>query len=234
MVPAAPRGQGASCHCAHPEPYDASMIPDAPMTDDAAHWEAVYRAKAPVDVSWYQARPHMSLDLITEAGLGASSPIIDIGGGSSTLVDHLLDVGHEDLTVLDISPSALALAQRRLGTDRQRVKWVHADVRSHRFTERFALWHDRAAFHFFCDAADREAYAAKMRTAVEPGGSAIVATFALDGPERCSGLEVHRYGPESMAEAFAEGFEAARFIEETHITPSGGSQRFLYGRFVRT
>lgn len=207
---------------------------DTAASSGAEHWEMVHRTRSPRQVSWYQECPRLSLDLISGLDLDASSPIIDVGGGSSTLVDHILRLGFVDVTVLDISEQALATAQERLDSDADRVTWVHGDVIDHRFSTRFALWHDRAAFHFLCDPADKSAYAAQMRTALRPGGSAIIATFALDGPSKCSGLQVQQYGPDSMTEAFSVGFEPIRFELENHSTPNGTTQRFTYGLFART
>ncbi len=201
--------------------------------DRQAHWQKVYEAKPEDQVSWFQAHPTVSLALIGEAGLGADAKIIDVGGGASRLVDHLLAAGHGAITVLDIAPAALERARRRLGERADRVAWVVADVTGWTPTARFDLWHDRAVFHFLIDAADRAAYGAVMAAAVPLGGHAIVATFAPDGPERCSGLLVRRYDAEGLAAEFAPHFESMGATTEDHLTPSGKVQRFQYVRLRR-
>ena len=149
------------------------------------------------------------------------------------LVDHLLDRGYTDVTILDISPAALKCAGERIGSRSDGVSWIEADVTKHRLERRYQLWHDRAAFHFLIDEASRDRYLERLRDSVAVGGHAIFATFALGGPERCSGLQVQRYGPESLTRALGAGFEPVTFAEETHRTPGGVLQQFLYGHFER-
>jgi SAM-dependent methyltransferase len=203
------------------------------MEDRRRHWERVYRERDPSAVSWYQENPARSLILIEETSVPAEAPIIDIGGGSSRLIDRLLELGYSRLTVLDLAPTSLTQAQERLGVRSREVTWLDADVLEHEFEHPYAVWHDRAAFHFLTDPADRARYVAQLEAAVEPGGHVIVATFGLDGPETCSGLPVQRHSPESLADCLGASFEPVGFQEEAHHTPSGEIQHFLYGRFAR-
>ncbi|MBI5185640.1 MAG: class I SAM-dependent methyltransferase [Nitrospinae bacterium] len=197
------------------------------------HWEGIYKTKIPTEVGWYQADPKQSLDLIAAAGIGRTQKIIDIGGGASLLVDKLMEKGFEDVTVLDISPAALNQAKSRLGKNAQKISWIEADITGFEPDRKFDLWHDRAVFHFLTDADDRKKYVKVMNLAVAPGGHLIIATFALDGPPKCSGLEVVRYSPESLAKEIGRNFELKDAVEELHVTPSGMPQKFIYCRFKR-
>jgi SAM-dependent methyltransferase len=197
------------------------------------HWETVYRRRGPEGVSWHQENPARSLALIESTAVGLDAPIVDVGGGSSRLVDGLVDRGFTSVTVLDLSATALAYARERLGSRAGSVNWIDADVTEVPFERSFAVWHDRAVFHFLVDPADRGRYVDRLEAAVRPGGHAILATFSLDGPEACSGLPVQRYSPESMGLALGPGFQAVAFEEEGHLTPSGVTQHFLYGHFRR-
>ena len=177
--------------------------------------------------------PAASLALIKDTGLPKDARIIDVGGGASRLVDHLIEEGWTNITVLDIAPTALDKARRRLGDRAALVTWLVADVAQWTPLEQFDLWHDRAVFHFLTEASDRAAYASVMANAVSSGGHAIVGTFALDGPERCSGLPVCRYDGESLAAEFAAHFRLVVSITEDHITPAGKVQRFQFCRLQR-
>ena len=193
------------------------------------HWERIYRTRAPTDVSWYQPNARLSLDLIRRTAPDLDAHIVDVGGGASTLVDGLLDAGYRAVTVLDLAPAALALAQGRLGPRATRVTWIADDVLEAPLPEgRFTIWHDRAVFHFLTDAADRKRYVARVRHAVRPGGHVIVASFARDGPARCSGLEVVRYTPDAMHAEFGAGFRLLESVREEHRTPGGSTQAFVY------
>lgn len=195
----------------------------------AAHWEQVYRTKQPDQVSWFQAEARLSRELIERMAPARDSRIIDIGGGASTLVDGLVASGYHAITVLDIAPAALALAQSRLGAAADTVQWRADDVLRAEFPRHgYDVWHDRAVFHFLTDPADRARYVAQVRYAVRPGGTVIVATFAEDGPLRCSGLEVARYSPEALHAAFGAGFTVVERHRELHTTPSGATQAFTY------
>ena len=197
--------------------------------DRKTHWEQVYATKQSAEVSWYQSQPTRSLELITEAGAGRDSAIIDVGGGDSTLVDALLDRQIGRVTVLDLSAAALARARERLGRSAESVTWIEADVtRAELPAAAYDVWHDRALFHFLTDAADRKCYAATAAAALRPGGTCIVATFASDGPTRCSGLEVVRYSPEALAQELGTAFVLRHGFADVHETPSGTEQRFTY------
>ncbi|HSN18130.1 MAG TPA: methyltransferase [Gammaproteobacteria bacterium] len=195
--------------------------------DRQHHWEQVYREKAEDAVSWYQAHPQVSLQLI-RACTRPGDALIDVGGGASRLVDHLLAEGFTDLTVLDIAAAALERARARLGKAAAKVRWLTADIIQWHPERRYALWHDRAVFHFMTEARDRAAYAARLRESLAPGGHAVIASFALDGPERCSGLPVRRYSPDSLAAEMGVGFRLLESRMEEHLTPMGRSQRFQY------
>jgi ubiquinone/menaquinone biosynthesis C-methylase UbiE len=197
--------------------------------DAKAHWEQIYATKAPMQVSWYQEHPHCSLHFIQRTGIQRTDPIIDVGGGASTFVDDLLAAGFQSVTVLDISAAALQLARQRLGTRADDVTWIEADITRTALPQHtYAVWHDRAVFHFLTLPADRQRYIDTMRHAVMPGGHVIVATFAPDGPHQCSGLDVVRYSPESLHRAFGRGFERVDSVSETHHTPWGTEQKFMY------
>jgi SAM-dependent methyltransferase len=197
--------------------------------DRERHWEHVYRTKAPTEVSWYQPEARLSLDLIRRVAPDRAAPIIDVGGGASTLVDGLVEAGYKEVTVLDLAPTALAKAQERMGERARCAMWVTADILKVSLpAARYAVWHDRAVFHFLTDAHDRARYVDQARRAVQPGGHVIVASFSLDGPSRCSGLEVVRYSPETMHAAFGEGFRLLESMREDHHTPTGSLQAFIY------
>jgi SAM-dependent methyltransferase len=171
--------------------------------------------------------------LIEAAGLALTDPIIDVGGGASRLVDHLLAAGHTDLTVLDISEAALERAGARLGKAALKVNWLVADITAWKPRRLYRLWHDRAAFHFLTEPADRGAYRRALDAALTPGGAAIVASFALDGPERCSGLPVQRYSRETLAAELGTGYRLKSNQSEDHVTPLRRIQRFQYSVFER-
>lgn len=203
------------------------------MTNRRQHWESVYRENDQELVGWYQAYPALSLRLLRSCGVPRDAPIVNIGGGSSVLVDHLLDSGHTDVTVLDLSATALALAKERLGCRSDLVTWIEADVTEHHFERAYRVWHDRAALHFLIEEESQDRYVDKLTAAVPAGGHVIIATFAPDGPERCSGLPVKRYSEESLSRTLGAEFEPVRFEYEIHRTPGGSTQTFLYGHFER-
>lgn len=196
-----------------------------------AHWEAVYQEKDPGEVSWFQPRPETSLALIEAAGAGPDGAIVDVGGGASTLVDHLLAAGHRNVTVLDIAEAALATARERLGEQAAAVGWVCADATDFALPHQVAVWHDRAVFHFLTEPADRAAYRECLHRHLAADGEAVVATFAPDGPEKCSGLPVVRYDPESLAAELDLAVVESR--AEHHVTPGGKTQSFAYVRLRR-
>ena len=196
-----------------------------------AHWDGVYGRRSLNDVSWYEAEPTRSLELIHASGVGREASIIDIGGGASFLVDRLLSEGYHELTVLDISSEVLRKLRERLGPSAERVTLLQADVTDFRPTRRYGLWHDRAVFHFLVDQSERARYVAVLKQALEPGGHVIIATFGPEGPERCSGLAVQRSTAESLTQALGPDFALAESFLDMHHTPSGASQQFLFCRF---
>ncbi len=198
------------------------------------HWNHVYQTKAHDDVSWYQSRPARSLHLIETCGVGKQEGIIDVGGGASVLVDFLLDAGFTRLAVLDISAAALAHSKERLGARAGDVEWFEADVTGFTSPHYFNLWHDRAVFHFLTDKADRQKYVQTLKRTLTPDGRVIIATFAIDGPLKCSGLEVARYDASAIVAEFGEGFRLLEQVDETHTTPWGTEQEFSYFRFARS
>ncbi len=203
------------------------------MPERQSHWQNVYQTKGERDVSWFEETPTISLDLIRATGLGAEASIVDIGGGTSRLVDTLIAEGFRSISVLDVSEKALATSRDRLGPSATHVKWIVADVTTWRPDKSYDLWHDRAAFHFLSDPGDRKAYAECVRNAVRPGGHLIIGTFALDGPERCSGLPVIRHDAASIGEMLGPTFKLIESRRHDHQTPGGTLQRFQFSRFQR-
>jgi len=201
--------------------------------DPHAHWNAVYTRQRPGSSSWFQPSPDVSLQLLERAGMTAASCVIDIGGGDSELVDRLLDRGLTCVYVLDISHVALERARARLGARHRTVAWIEADVTSDWDVPTVEIWHDRALFHFLTDAEARRRYIDRLRRAVRAGGAVVIASFALDGPTRCSGLPVLRYSSETLAAELGAGFAKVESVREEHVTPSGARQTFSYTRFTR-
>lgn len=197
------------------------------------HWEEVYTSRNETDVSWFQDSPAPSLELIDAMEAGKGRDIIDIGGGASRLADHLLERGFRHVAVLDISQAALDLASLRLGRRASKVQWITADVTTWEPSRCFDIWHDRAAFHYLVDPADRAAYIARLKEALRPGGHAIIATFAKDGPEKCSGLPVNRYDPAELANELGEEFTLTDSRRHDHATPSNATQQFQFSVFRR-
>lgn len=193
------------------------------------HWEHIYETKATTQVSWYQEHAQFSLQYIRKTGIRKSDHIIDVGGGASTLVDDLIVDGFQNITFLDVSGTALQVARQRLGPRAAIVNWIEADITEANLPhDAYDVWHDRAVFHFLTQTADRQHYVDTVRHSVRKGGHVIVATFAPDGPERCSGLEVVRYSPERLHSEFGDGFEVVDSTRETHHTPFGTDQKFIY------
>jgi len=199
-----------------------------------AHWEKVWGTHPPDGVSWYAPHLAESLRLIREAAPPDAS-IIDIGAGASTLVDDLLDAGLSRLTVLDISEAALDVARARLGLRAQGVTWLHADIATAALPSgAYDVWHDRAVFHFLTEQADRDAYVAALNHSLRHGGSAVIGTFALNGPARCSGLDVIRYDASGIQRALGPEFALTAAAEQTHVTPDGRPQEFVICRLRRS
>jgi hypothetical protein len=203
------------------------------MEEPRTHWDRVYKTKSETEVSWYQRRPDLSLALIRSAAPDLATPILDVGGGASTLVDELLLTGYTDLTVLDISSAALACSKARLTTKVEKVAWIVTDITAWDPSRVWGLWHDRAVFHFLTLPAQQDAYVATLEKATAKEASIIMATFAPDGPERCSGLPVQRYSPQSLAARLGAKFELVREAAEQHVTPGGARQSFAYSVFKR-
>ena len=197
------------------------------------HWQDVYAKKAETEVSWFQEEPAASLAFIHRCGAGKDVPIIDIGGGESRLVDRLLDGGYSDVTVLDLSEHALEHTRRRLGQRAAGVHWLAADITRWTPSRQYSLWHDRAVLHFLTGPKQRDSYRSALLAAVQPGGCVVIATFALDGPDRCSGLPVVRYSAESLAAELGPELRLAETSGAEHRTPGGSIQRFQFSRFAR-
>ena len=198
-----------------------------------AHWDKAYQSKGEAGVSWFEDAPAVSLDLIRRHVTIATASLIDIGGGASRLVDALLDEGMKSVTVLDLSPAALDAARARLGLRADAAHWVAADVTAWRPDRTYDIWHDRAAFHFLTDPDDRAAYIERLTAAVAPGGYAVIATFAPDGPERCSGLPVVRYDPAALAEVIGPSFRLVEHVKHQHTTPWNSTQAFQFSVLQR-
>lgn len=208
------------------------------MTDSAGtfrrtHWEGVYNTKAPGEVSWFQERPDVSLELIIATELPKEAAIADVGGGASTLVDHLLARGFESITVLDISEAALDHSRARLGKDAERVAWVVADVTRWHPKQSVDLWHDRAVLHFLTAPEHQRTYAGVLRAAVKAGGWVIIGGFAPDGPQKCSGLDIVQHDAYSLNRLLGEEFRLVDCRDETHHTPWNSEQAFRYHLFRR-
>ena len=193
------------------------------------HWESVYSQKDATEVSWYQAHLEKSLAMIASCRLPLAAPIVDIGGGASTLVDDLLDAGYTKLTVIDLAKAALEQAKARLASRAASVTWLAGNATAPLLDPcSVSLWHDRAVFHFLTDEKDRRAYVEQVARCVERGGYVLVGTFAENGPERCSGLPVARYSPRELASIFEPDFESVAEDREVHQTPWGSEQKFSY------
>ena len=193
------------------------------------HWDAVFASKPPDRVSWYRPHLNQSLGFLDGAGIGKSAGVIDVGGGASTFVDDLLERGYTNVTVLDVSETALQAAKTRLGDRASRVHWICADVTRADLPERaFAFWHDRATFHFLTDPLARRLYVEVARRSVRPGGHVVVATFGPRGPGKCSGLDVLRFSPEALRAEFGDEFARVSDATEIHTTPWGAEQEFVY------
>lgn len=201
--------------------------------DLKAHWENVYQTKGPDEVSWTQAVPETSLKTIRSWNIPKSAAIIDVGGGDSMLPDFLLDEGYENITVLDISAAAIERVKKRLGANADKVKFVVSNILDFAPTEKFTVWHDRAAFHFLTDPNDIAKYVATTEKYIEPNGKMMIATFSMQGPLKCSGLTIHQYDPTTLADAFSNGFTPIDHHFENHTTPFNTVQNFLFANFER-
>jgi SAM-dependent methyltransferase len=203
------------------------------VADRTTHWDRSYRTKAEREVSWHEAFPAVSLRLMESAGLTAETCVLDVGGGDSRLIDVLAARGLDCLAVLDISEAALERARTRLGDAARVPTWLVADVTGAWSLKPMDIWHDRAVFHFLIEPQDRARYVQHLAETVKLGGSAIIATFALDGPVTCSGLPVARYSPQTLSEELGDAFALVESVPHLHETPWGATQSFQYSRFTR-
>jgi SAM-dependent methyltransferase len=201
--------------------------------DRRGHWERIYTTKCETDCSWFEAAPEVSLRLMEAAGLRAGTCVLDVGGGDSRLVDTLAARGLDCLAVLDISEASLQRAKARLGPAGSLPIWIASDVTGDWSLRPMDIWHDRAVFHFLTEPGDRARYTTRMRSALKHDGTAIIATFAADGPDRCSGLPVARYSPEGLAAELGPAFLLVESVPHVHRTPWGSTQSFQYSRFAR-
>ena len=201
--------------------------------DRERHWESIYQTKSLEEVGWYQVLPQPSLDLISKLSLAPDDPLIDIGGGDSLLVDHLLDRGHTDLTVLDISGLALDRARKRLGNLAARVHWIQQDITPFTPPRSYACWHDRAAFHFLVNDVDVSSYKEVMTQSLRPEGKAILGVFSDEGPTKCSGIPIRQYTEQSLERVFSDDFEMIDSLRVDHKTPGGAIQNYVFGVFIK-
>ncbi len=204
------------------------------VEDMSAHWDRIYGATAPTEVSWFQADPAPSLSMIATAGTTRSAVVIDLGAGASTLVDQLLNIGFDRLTALDISDKALEVARARLKDRAGAIEWIVANATTWSPPKgAYDLWHDRAVFDFLVDDDDRQGYLRALNRGLRVGGRVILAPFALSGPDHCSGLPVRRYSPQTLRAALGRHFELLDAKSETHVTPGGASQDFTWCLFQK-
>lgn len=203
------------------------------MFTKKTHWENVYQQKSPLEVSWFQKEPTLSLALIHDSQIASDEPIIDVGGGASVLVDRLYKEGFTKLAVLDISENALANSKKRLADSAGEIEWFEADITEFDVPHPFSLWHDRAVFHFLTEQADRKKYVSVLNRALKPGGHLLIAAFAIGGPEKCSGLNVVQYDSQKLVTELGSDFELVEERSEIHLTPSNQEQKFTYFRFKK-
>ena len=199
--------------------------------DRHKHWEQIYKTKQFDEVSWYQPTPETSLFFFEKFKIPKEAKIIDIGGGDSFLVDNLLDRGYKDITVLDISESALSRAKLRLGERSAKVKWIVADAATFKPTEIYDFWHDRAAFHFLTKEEEIENYINTVQSSIKPSGILVIGTFSEQGPKKCSGIEIRQYSEVSMTELLKSSFEKIKCISVEHKTPFDTIQQFVFCSF---
>ena len=201
--------------------------------DRKKHWESVYSDKSPIEVSWYQAEPTLSLELIHKTELPKEALIIDVGGGASVLVDRLYDEGFHNIAVLDISAKALAYAKERLRENAEKIEWFESDIADFSAPHQYDLWHDRAIFHFLTGATDRRKYVEVLSRTLKSGGHLILAAFAIGGPEKCSGLDIVQYDSEKLQAELGESFMLMEESEEIHVTPANKKQKFALFRYIK-
>jgi SAM-dependent methyltransferase len=202
--------------------------------DRKKHWETIYQTKELKDVSWFQPTPETSLDFFKQFNVQKSAKVIDIGGGDSLLVDHLLDLGYQHISVLDISEAAIDKAKQRLGERAKNVTWIVADAASFKPTEKYDFWHDRAAFHFLTDENEISNYLETARQSISPGGVLVIGTFSEHGPKKCSGIEIKQYSEETMTNRLQRFFEKIKCITVDHKTPFDTIQNFVFCSFRKS
>ena len=201
--------------------------------DRKKHWEDIYRTKESKELSWYQPVPSISLDFIKELNVAKYAKIIDVGGGDSLLVDNLLDLGYEDITVVDISEVAIERSKQRLGNRSKRVKWIVADIISFEPTEKYDFWNDRAAFHFLTQDQEIEKYLEIAEQTINPNGVLLIGTFSNEGQTRCSGIEIKQYSEQPMNDRFNKFFKKLKCIKVEHKTPFDTIQKFVFCSFIK-
>lgn len=201
--------------------------------DRKSHWENVYANRSPEEVGWFQLEPTLSIELITREELSTDATIIDVGGGASTLGQRLFDTGYTNLSILDISAIALNHAQESFGDSASKVQWIETDVTEFSSSSTYDVWHDRAVFHFLTEAEDRAKYVDVVNNALNVGGYLIIAAFAIDGPEKCSGIEIMQHNLDTLTQTFGDGYRLLEQRPEVHTTPDGEEQEFNYFRFIR-
>lgn len=201
--------------------------------DKKKHWENIYDSKQLNEVSWYQTTPATSLDFIKENTVSLDDKIIDIGGGDSFLVDHLLDLEYSDITVIDISAKAIERAKSRLGSNATKIKWIVADISNFTPTEQYNLWHDRAVFHFLTNENEIENYKKSAAKGLTKNGALIIGTFSEDGPLKCSGIDIKQYSEQSLTACFSEYFNKIKAVNYNHLTPFNTTQNFVFCSFKR-
>lgn len=201
------------------------------MKDPKSHWENIYSEKEFEDTSWFQEKPEISLNIIQSLGLSKKAPILDVGGGDSYLGDHLLELGYKNISVLDISETAIQKAKERLGEKSEQVNWICSDVTEYNFKQEFEVWHDRATFHFLTEDSRVKSYISKLKTSLISGGYFILGTFSENGPDKCSGIEIRKYSSKDMHELFEKDFEIVRLENLDHKTPWDAVQNFTFGLF---
>jgi ubiquinone/menaquinone biosynthesis C-methylase UbiE len=201
--------------------------------DRKKHWENIYQTKDLKDVSWYQPTPTTSLNFLKHNNIPTNAKIIDIGGGDSFLVDHLLDLGYTDLTILDISAASLDRAKQRLGDRSTKVKWIVADAASFKPSEQYDFWHDRAAFHFLTQEQEITNYIDTIQKSIKPTGLLVIGTFSEQGPKKCSGIEIKQYSETTMTDRLEKFFKKVKCITVDHQTPFDTIQNFIFCSFKK-
>lgn len=198
-----------------------------------SHWEKVYQTKDTTQVGWFQGKPKVSINLISDAKISKTAPVIDVGGGDGLLVDWLLEGGFENITVLDISASALEKSKNRLGESAAKVQWEACDILDFEPKGKFELWHDRAVFHFLTDPKEQQIYRRLVECSIHSGGYLLIMTFSKSGPKTCSGLPIQQYDVQDLEEFFGQEFELTESLNYDHITPSGIAQNYSVCLFRR-